>query len=201
MSVLPKTELEIIALAQTVVEGLTRMSADFPAPPVPVSDLVAWLADYTSALHGGTEADMVSKVQVAAKNQAVQRIREGIKANLGYAEITARKDALKLAGLGWGPKRERTPLETPGEVRDIVIGKQGAGFVLLKWTAPVNGGAPAAYEVQRQQDNGSWEEAGVSATTEHVAANQPRGVSLNYRVIAVNRAGSGAPSGVVSAVL
>src|SRR5438067_1951381 len=63
-------------------------------------------------------------------------------------------------------------------------------------------GLPAAYEIQRQATpGGTWDEAGTSATTEHSVMNQPRNVPLSFRVIAVNRTGSGAPSGVVSVLL
>src|SRR5438132_581626 len=66
---------------------------------------------------------------------------------------------------------------------------------------PWQGGLPAAYRIDRSQAKGPWEEAGTSATTEKIMANQPRGVDLSYRVIAVNKSGQGQPSGVVTAVL
>jgi hypothetical protein len=37
--------------------------------------------------------------------------------------------------------------------------------------------------------------------TQHTVQNQPRGVELEYRVYAVNKAGSGPSGGVVTAVL
>ena len=37
--------------------------------------------------------------------------------------------------------------------------------------------------------------------TEHRAMDQPRGVELDYRVVALNKAGTGAASGIVTAVL
>ncbi|MBI4500515.1 MAG: fibronectin type III domain-containing protein [Gemmatimonadetes bacterium] len=201
MPTFPQKEIEIIALAEMANDGLTKMAQDFPTPPVPVADMQARIAEYKTALQATTETDMMSQQQHAAKDQALTLIKDGLKANLGYAEIAARTERGKLAGLGWGPRRDKSPLQEPGEVRNIAVGKQGDTWLILSWEAPVDGGLPAAYHIQRQQNAGPWEEAGTSAATERVMSNQPRGVQLSYRVIAVNKAGEGAPSGVVSAVL
>jgi hypothetical protein len=49
MSRFPRTEAEITALALLVVEGLTQAPDDFPAPPVPPSELQAKLHAYNAA--------------------------------------------------------------------------------------------------------------------------------------------------------
>ena len=49
MSRFPRTEAEITALALLVVEGLTQAPDDFPAPPVPPSELQAKLDAYNAA--------------------------------------------------------------------------------------------------------------------------------------------------------
>ena len=201
MPTFPQKEIEIIGLAEIVNEGLTKMTQDFPSPPVAVADMQARMTEYNTALLATTETDMVSQQQHAAKDKALTQIRDGLKANLGYALISARKEPGKLAGLGWGARRSKTPLAAPGEVRDIAIGKQGDTWLILSWNPPVDGGLTAAYQIQRQQANGAWEEAGVSPASDHVMSNQPRGVQLSYRVIAINKAGAGSPSGVVTAVL
>ena len=78
---------------------------------------------------------------------------------------------------------------------------QGDTWVVLLWNPPVEGGLTAAYQIQRQQAAGTWEDVATSMETEHLLSTQPRGVQLAYRVVAVNKAGAGSPSGVVSAVL
>jgi len=60
---------------------------------------------------------------------------------------------------------------------------------------------PAYYGIQRKKDGTGWEEAGTSTDTEQLMSNQPRGVELDYRVIAVNKAGIGQPSATVTLVL
>lgn len=144
---------------------------------------------------------MASQAQHAAKDQAFAAIAEGVKRILKYAEATVGKNTEKLAGLGWGRRRDKTSLKVPGEVRNIAMGNQGDTWVVLSWNPPVEGGLTAAYQIQRKQATGPWEDAGTATETEYVVANQPRAVELSYRVIAVNKAGRGQPSGVVSAVL
>jgi titin len=93
-------------------------------------------------------------------------------------------------------------LEAPGEVRDIGIMVEGDGRVVLDWKPPVDGGAVAAYTIQRRRrDGGSWQDVGASVDTEELVSGQERGVEFDYRVVAVNRAGTGKPSAAVTAVL
>ncbi len=69
-------------------------------------------------------------------------------------------------------------------------------------TRTPKGGAVAAYTIQRRKrDGGEWEDVGTSVETKELLSDQPRGVELEYRVVAVNKAGAGRPSGTVTAVL
>jgi len=167
-----------------------------------VKDLQDRIAKYNTLLGATIESDMASQQQHAAKNEMLTEIVAGVKADLKYAEFVARKTPEKLAGFGWAARRSRVAQPAPGEVRDIQMGKQGDTWLTLSWNPPVDGGIPSAYQIQRSQGTtGIWEEAGTSAATEHVLTNQPRGVQLSYRVMAVNKAGTDNPSGVVQAVL
>src|SRR5438093_11021700 len=153
MPTFPIRETEIIALAELAADGFGKMTQDCPAPPVPVADMGARIADYKTALQATTEADMVSQQHHAEKDKALTQIKDGLRANLAYATITARREPGKLAGLGWGPKRDKTPLAAPGEVRNIAMGKQGDGWLILSWEQPGDGGWRAAYQIQRQEAN------------------------------------------------
>jgi hypothetical protein len=46
-----------------------------------------------------------------------------------------------------------------------------------------------------------WEDVGTSVDTRELLSNQPRGVEFNYRVLVVNKAGTGQPSATVTVVL
>ena len=136
------------------------------------------------------------------KDEALQALIDGMRAILRYAEGIARYDEGKLKLLGWSARRTRTQLEQPGQVLTLEVKKEGPGWVFLDWKPPFEGGVVAAYRIQhRQRADGSWQDVGMSVETEMVMGNQERGTELEYRVIAVNKAGEGESSNVVSAVL
>ena len=66
----------------------------------------------------------------------------------------------------------------------------------------MDGGRVSAYKIQRRnRPEGGWQEAGTAIETESTLVGQPKGVELEYRVIAINKAGEGSPSNTVMAVL
>ncbi|HWO89925.1 MAG TPA: fibronectin type III domain-containing protein [Gemmatimonadales bacterium] len=201
MSQFPKTEAEIAALGLLVIEGLEKAPDDFPNPPVPVAELRAKLEAFNGANAAAVAADTAAQEQHAVKDDALAALAHSLRINLKYAEFAARDEPERLKRLGWSPRREGTPLQPPGEVRDISIGGEGDTWVILRWKPPVDGGVPGVYKIQRRRDGSPWEDIGIATTTEHLASGQPRGVELYYRVFAVNKAGTGQPSATVTVVL
>ena len=194
MARFPQSEPEIAALAMLVTHGLGQASEDFPTPPVPADEMQARLDRYNTALAATVVAETEFRGQHAVKDDALEEMVDGVKANLRYAEIAVRDEPGKLSQLGWGARSRGSALETPGEVRDIGVRAEGDTWIVLDWKAPVDGGAVAAYTIQRRnRDAGSWKDIGTSVETERLIGSQPRGVDLEYRVIAVNRAGNGQP--------
>ena len=148
MARFPRTEAEIVTLAQAMVSGLTGAeglpNVNYPSPPVAPAELTALISAYTTA-----------------KNAAI----------VAQARL----------------------LEAP---------KQGEGWMFLDWKAPIDGGASAAYKVmRRERPAGSWEDAATAVITEATLVEQPRGKELEYRIIAVNKAGDGESSNTAMVVL
>jgi len=199
----PRSEPDIAALALVVTQGLAQASEDFPTPPVPADELQGRLDAYNAARSAAITAETSAREQHAAKDDALEQLVDGVKATLKYAEIAVREHPEKLSQLGWGLPSPGSALEAPGEVRDIAVRAEGDTWVVLDWKAPVDGGTIANYKIERRNGggSGSWELADTAVETEHMLSNQPRGVELEYRVIAVNRAGSGQPSATVTVVL
>jgi hypothetical protein len=197
----PRTESDIATLAARVVEGLAQSAEDFPAPPVPAEELRGKLDAFTAADTATVAAETAFRDRHAAKDGALAELVDALKADLRYAEIAVRDAPQKLTALGWRPPRDGTPLQPPGETRDITIVSEGDTWAIVRWNAPTNGGAPAFYRIQRRQEGAPWQDAGTTTGTEQLMSDQPRGVELHYRVIAVNKAGDGPPSATVTLVL
>nr|VFK19837.1 MAG: Fibronectin type III domain-containing protein [Candidatus Kentron sp. LFY] len=108
--------------------------------------------------------------------------------------------------LGWGTHREPSWLKPPGQTRHLEAmgqnGGQGDGSIALDWKRPDEGGKAAAYKIQRREgDSETWTDAGLAMGQETTLSNQPRGIRLEFHVVAVNKAGEGEPSNGVLAML
>ena len=202
MARFPQAEPDIAALALLIMHGLTTYTEDFPTPPVPPEELQEKLDAYNTALKAAVTAQSAAREHYAVKDDALEELTDGMKANLRYAEIAVRDEPEKLRRVGWADRRPASTLRAPGEVRDIGLLGEGEGWVVLDWKAPVDGGDIAAYSVQRRRrPDGSWEDVATSVDTKVLVSGQERGVEFEFRVVGVNKAGTGKPSGVVTAVL
>ena len=201
MARFPKAEAKIAQLAQQMAEGLAVATERFPSPPVPAPVLKAQLDDYHEKTAALAQSRAEARIRRVDKSRALKTLKVSMRADLRYAEFMARRHPEYLIQIGWGARRARTALEAPGEVRDIAMRDEGDTWVLLTRDAPDEGGEVAAYQIQRRQPRGKWEDAATSIDRIELLRGQPRGVELEFRVRAMNRAGDGSPSATVTAVL
>jgi len=202
MARFPRTEAEVIALAEAMITGLTSNAVLYPAPPVAVLDLTAAKAAYTTALNAAIAAKAAAEAATTAKDDVLEDLTDAMKSDIRYAENTVDFDDDKLKLIGWAGKKAPTPLAIPGQTRLLEAPQQGDGWVFLDWKAPVDGGAPAAYKVmRRERPAGAWEDVATAVITEATLVEQPKGKELEYRIIAVNKAGEGEPSNTEMVVL
>jgi hypothetical protein len=107
-----------------------------------------------------------------------------------------------LKKIGWSGRKTPQELVAPGQCRTLEAPRQGEGWVFLDWKEPIDGGKPAAYKIQRRErPAGEWQDVAVAMDSETTLVDQPRGKELEYRAVAVNKAGDGEPSNTVLAVL
>ena len=125
-----------------------------------------------------------------------------MKANIRYAEDAAKKNTEKLSQIGWSGRKERSPLEAPGQVRSLEVLQEGDGWLVLDWKHPIDGGRVSAYRVRcREFETGGWHDVAMAIDTEVLINDQKRGVELAYEVVAVNKAGAGEPSNIITVTL
>ena len=202
MARFPRTEAEIVALAQAMISGLAGNAAVYPAPPIPVADLGASFGSYTTAKNVAIAAQAAAEDATTSKNEALDDLADAMKSNIRYAENTVDFDDDKLKLIGWAGRKEHTPLAPPGQARLLEAPKQGEGWVFLDWKKLSDGGTVSAYKVmRRERPAGPCEEVATAVISEATLVEQPRGKELEYRIIAVNKAGDGEPSNTVMAVL
>jgi hypothetical protein len=198
----PQAEPAVAALALLIMNGLTTATEDFPTPPVSAEELQARLEAYNAARKAAVTAESAAREHYAAKDDALEDLIDGMKADLRYAEIAVREQPEKLNLVGWAPRSTGSTLKAPGEVRDIAVLAEGEGWLVLDWKAPVDGGVVAAYTIQRRRrPDGTWKDIATAVETEALVSSQERSQEFEYRVVAVNKSGEGQPSGVVTAVL
>ncbi len=202
MARFPKSEAEIAALAQALVSGLTDNAAIYPVPPVLPAALTTLIGAYTTAKNDSVAAIAAAEDATAVKNDALEALVDAMKSDIRYAENKVNYDDDKLKLIGWSGKMAPTALVPPGQARLLEAPRQGEGWVFLDWKAPTDGGAPSAYKIsRRERPAGPWEDVGTAIETEATMVDQPRGKELEYRIIAINKAGEGESSNTAMVVL
>ena len=202
MARFPTTEAEILILANTIKTGLEGNPLVFPSPPVTVANLEAGVTAALAGLDAVKGAQAALKIAVQTKHAAFEQLADLMKSELRYAENVTAFDDAKLTMLGWGGRADATALAVPGQTRGLEAPRQGEGWVFLDWKAPNEGGAVASYKIQRRlRPEGPWLDVSMAVESEATLMGQERGKEFEYRVSAVNKAGEGAPSNTVMAVL
>jgi uncharacterized protein (DUF433 family) len=201
----PKTEAEVVALAETMVAGYTAHAADFPS--VTVAQLSTALSTYKSQRQ--TQEDKRSQAQIATvtKDERLELLTELMKNDLKLSEVDVTDDPEKLTEIGWGPRQDPQPIIAPGSPTDLHPTAEGQGTIWLEWDKPANGGGPVRnYIIERrdQQQGGTFGAWNLVQTTYDCEINlteQPDNIRVEYRVKAANAAGESMPSNSVSVVL
>ncbi len=202
MARFPSKEAEVVALAEAMITGFTANAVLYPAPPVAVLDLTTAKTAYITALNAAIAAKAAAEAATTTKDDALENLTDAMKSDIRYAENTVDFDDNKLKLIGWAGKKAPTPLAVPGQARLLEAPRQGDGWVFLDWKAPIDGGAPAAYKVtRRERPAGAWEDIATAVITEATLVEQPKGKELEYRIIAINKAGDGEPSNTEMVVL
>jgi hypothetical protein len=198
----PKSEKDIVALANNVKAGLTSHVDLYPDPPIPPATMTTTLASLQLLIEKAIEAKGQAEAAIEAKVAMLETLSAQLKKDLYYAELTVDGDDAKLKLLGWGGRKEPEPTSVPGQPRQLVVYPQGEGWLELQWMAPVEGGKVSTYNVRRRlKTESAWTLIVSSFERKVTIQNQPRGVELEYSVVATNKAGDSLMSNTVPVVL
>jgi len=202
MAQFPFKQADILALADSVLAGLTGHAAIYPDPPIDLADFQAAIDSYHQASAVLVAARAAKEMATGQKQDALADLKDKLKRQLRYAENRVGFDDNKLNMLGWAGRREKTSI-VPGQVRNLRVIEQGTDFVVLDWMSPADGGRAGAYQILRRDDEQSsvWINAGISMATNVKLLDQPRHIDMEYRVTALNRTGQGPVSNTVAVVL
>ena len=208
MASFPRTENDILALAETLRAGLQANTKIFPTPPIQVTELVSHIKDFEQARDAAVAAQAAAQEATATKADELQDLMDAMKLDLAYAETTVKDDDDKLMLLGWSGRRAPTKLTAPGQPRNLEIIDEGSGTIMLDWKRPAarSGGKLASYKIEvrelpKDAIPTAWELKGIALDSEATLTSLPQGVKLEFRVIAINKAGDSEASNTVSAVL
>ena len=201
----PSKENDIVALAETMVAGYTEHAADFPS--VDAAELQTTLSDYQADRQSQSDARSQAQIATETKSQQLDALTDLMKNDLKVSEVDVADEPEKLTQIGWGPKAPPQPTVAPGQPDDFLPIAEGQGTVWLKWSKPKTGGAVRNYLIQRRDQNEaggpftSWMLIDSTFNSEINISDQPRGIEMEYRVIAANEAGQSIPSNTAPVVL
>jgi len=208
MSNFPKTEPEIVVLAETMIAGYTAHPADFPSiDSSAVSYLTSILGNYQTDRNSQEDARAQAKIATVTKDEKLDDLTELMKNDLKLSEVDVVDDPTKLAQIGWGPRQQPQPVDPPGQPTNLHPVAEGQGILWLAWDSPETGGPVRNYVLERREQPagggvfGDWSIAGSALNNEINLNDQPRGVQMEYRVKAANIGGESTPSNTSAVVL
>jgi hypothetical protein len=196
----PEREEDILDLAMRIIEAMEQDPETFRDAPYSATQLRAQIEEVRAAITAAATADQAQRQAFAKKERSLQVVKAALKDRLETVEMDVRGVPEKLSGLGWGGS-EATDRLPPGAVREVAVESQVEASVVLQWRPPVEGGPAAEYRIQRRKPGGAWEDAATTPDNDCLLCDQPRGIELDLRVMAVNQAGAGPASEPVTVVL
>jgi len=209
----PVRQVDVMALAEAMISGYQQHPDMFVnADPV----LLRSIFDaYNQAAEDQLTAVAKAQIATQAKQTAFERLQKTIKSQLKQSQVDTAGNPENLNYIGWGPRAVAHPVESPGQPMMLESVDEGAGTLTIRWKRPVqgSGGPVRTYIIERRQlasgqsqvdDNSRsevWKQAGISLETTVSLKDQPRGVQLEYRTMAINKSGQSEPSNTIAVVL
>jgi hypothetical protein len=209
MATFPKTEKDIVALAENMVAGLTQHAGYFPSIQLAqIAVLNDKIVEFKELKGKQEVAKGDMHVATIDKDSNLDELAEMMKNYLTKAEMDCHEAPEKLTEIGWGTRQQPSPIPAPGTPINMVVEAEGIGEIWLKWSKPTTngGGTVRNYIVERctkLSDNnfGPWTFVQSAYKNKAHLTEQPSNARLLYRVKASNGGGESMPSNTVLVVL
>jgi len=216
MATYPRTQLEISALAGSMIAGYSEHPGDFPSADV--AALTTARDQYLAASQALTEAQSAATQAAVEKGKRLEQLQAVTKAQLKRSEVDTAGNPEKLTQIGWSPKAEPQSMEAPSQPTNLAITAQGIGGEQRKGLLSLQWGKSAFkrarfvlyYSVERRQIEsngqaqasfGPWGHVASATNNEISLKTEPVSSRFEYRVKAVNKGGESPPSNSIAVVL
>src|SRR5205085_6935192 len=121
----PRTDAQVETLAMLAAEGLRKAADELSSPPVSADELDGRVKRMKEAAFAIQEwKGQGAKLHGEMKDARIA-VADGLTRVIRYGEVVFRDEPINLGILGWGPVREKTAMQPPGEVRNIRIVEEG----------------------------------------------------------------------------
>ncbi len=207
MASFPDKDADVVALVQTMIAGYTVHAIDFPsADPL---GLQAALDGFLTDRQSQEDAKAQAQIATATKRGTLDTLESLMKDSLKASELDVASDPDKLLEIGWGPKAAPVPISAPDAPSNLIPVYEGPGDATLQWDKPVHDpNRPVVnYAVERRDrpagggEFGDWIFVDMTYKNQIELSAQPRGIQMEYRVMATNAAGQSLPSNTAAVVL
>ena len=194
MGKFPTKDADTTTLCRKMIIGYTTYPADFSHADV--QTLQGDLTLFDDGAMAVTNAKAALKAAAQLFKTYRTRLRKNMMAQGKQSQLDTNNNPAKLAEIGWTPPSPKTPVVQPGEPRDFTAVVQNTTSVQFSWKAPAkgSGGKVRDYRIDRRESTGGtmyndWHELVVVTGKKTLIRDQPRGVQLEYRVVAMNNGG------------
>ena len=202
MPTFPTKPTDVVALITLMADGFRAHPDIYSNPPYPSDDLMSEVDQSHVNQQATIEAQAHLDRCKETERLGNERMKAKGKANVAYA-VHVTHDERELSYIGWSNRNAPTPTPPPEQPFGLESPRHGDGTVYLTWNHASSGGKVQAYNIQRRElhtdgPDTDWVDCGMSVFTEAKLLKQPKGLMVEYRIIAVNFAGFSSPSNVVS---
>jgi len=205
MARFPRKENEMLALINKMIAGYEEYPAEFPHADVP--GLMDVREEHKNKRLVQEWKEASAHFATEAKDIALEALVVKMQTELKQSEVDTSADPNQLEIIGWSAQQAPEPAAAPGQPRLLEITAEGRGTIELDWKTPKPGpfGEPRTYVILRRIKGPTgfspWLDASISIATQASLSNQPQRIQLEFRVVAMNNAGTSVPSNSVAAVL